>query len=71
MRQALHASYPEYFWELHWISTQLPGISSITLTAKVVRYKSDRYSGVILSLRSANEKRCYKVTSSPIDWAQT
>ena len=28
-------------------------------------------SGLILGLQPANERRCYKVTLSPIDWTQT
>ena len=29
------------------------------------------YTGLILGLRPANERRCYKVTPSLIGWAQT
>ena len=31
----------------------------------------DMFTGQILGLRPANERRRYKVTPSPIDWAQT
>ena len=64
------------FWRRHDID--IHAVDYIHVPAScghqvTVQIPTDNYfsTGLDLTLRPANERRCYKVTASPIGWAQT
>ena len=64
---------PAVFETTHHDGDHNPTVSTISVISSDWHSTagSHGYTGLILGLHPANERRCYKVTSSLIGWAQT